>query len=544
MNRARLQAAAACALVFVLGVAAGALRPSSARKIAAGTTASTTNARLTSAYEPLARALERETGAKRWLLTVSIAEHATVRDMPSIIRALGNDEAAVRLLGTRWAELDPKDMLGYLLAEYLQPEDAPNVLPQRSSLTEALTEALAEQWAKGDPAGLRKALTEVPSSSARDSLRGYAASFLMNYDVETGLLALSDWKTHSYISEKSKVAEWAARDPRHATEFVAKHGYGSAGQRALEFVGKAWATSDPEAGLQIAASLDPKSRATLGAAILSNWADRDAAARFISSQTDLAFRNSIAKGFVDEWSKKDPAAALEWSGENLRGNAYTKAIYSIVKTAARKDVVAAGELVVSMEPGAAQNTAASTLFETWFTKGKDERAASLDWLAALPDKETRTAALDRVQWDWANRDPAGLREFITGPHGELASPSLINAAVLALAKQRPEAALEWTTKLPADRIAKARNSVLDSWLDIRPADASEYARNLPAGPERERALMTVTERLIWRSPESAAAWLKKLPEADQAKVVKDSELKLEPEDRAKLNAAMKAPAGK
>ena len=77
---------------------------------------------------------------------------------------------------------------------------------------------------------------------------------------------------------------------------------------------------------------------------------------------------------------------------------------------------------------AAQNRACASIFETWFAKGAGERDAAFDWLASLPDPAARTAALERVQWNWMWREPEAVRDFIAGPHGDLASQSMINQA--------------------------------------------------------------------------------------------------------------------
>ncbi len=540
MNRAALNTIAASALALVAGVAAGSLRsisPDRKRASSSGKDAPETP----QTNEPMARAMKTEMGAKRWLLLVSAAEKATARDMPGLIRAAGNDSAAVRMLAGHWAVLDPKDMFASLYAELLVPEDSPGALPQRWTLCDTLF----EEWAKSDPAGVVEALTDIQNFSARETMRHSVVRELMKGDVETGIRAMSDWTITNYLPDMKNVAAWAARDPRHAAEVAAKYSRGYAAQEALKHIGKAWAASDPEGGLRFASTLPGPSRSALAPEILRGWAERDlaSAARFTAAQTDTTFRNALAQGLVGAWGKKDPAGALAWSQENLSGTARNDAVGGIVQAVAEKNLVTAGELIAGMDAGPTQDRAAASLFEVWFKKGADQRDAALEWLAALPDKEARRAALERVQWDWVWSDPAGVRDFVTGPHRDLASSGMIQQVARQQAGKNPEAAMEWAGKLPAERVSEAREQILQTWLQVRPEGATNYARNLPAGDDRDRAVRTIATHLGWGSPEQAGAFLKTLPDAEQ-KAVMESFANMDPKHRSKIEAAMKQPPAK
>ena len=100
MNRAALQTLIACALALVAGIDARNLRAISPRGEKTSPLTKNAAAEAPPANDPLALAMKTATGAKRWLLLVSAAEKATARD----------DDAAVRMLATHWAGLDPKQM--------------------------------------------------------------------------------------------------------------------------------------------------------------------------------------------------------------------------------------------------------------------------------------------------------------------------------------------------------------------------------------------------------------------------------------------------
>lgn len=524
MNRSTLHTLIGCALALAVGAAAGSIsifRPGSSTAPNAAPPAGLAPAPLPAlaaiprrpAYAALGETLRTASGANRWLQLLSAAESATAADMPELIATVGDDSTAVRMLAARWAELDPQHMFTWVYSEYLVPETARSGESKRY----ILSEALFEHWVKVDLAAAVKALDAVPSFSGREQFRMTIANQAMKTDVEQGLRLFKQWNIRNYLPDMRVFGEWAARDPRHAAEAIVAFGDGYAGQEALKQVGKAWAATDPEGGLRFAAGLEPGHRALLASELIKAWAGKNltSAAAFAAAQPDPAYRAALAQGLVGTWGKTDPAGALAWSEEHLRGTARTEAIASLIKSAAEKSLTTASELVADMPPGAAQNRACASIFETWFNKGKGERDAAFEWLASLPDAAARQSALERVQWNWAWQDPEGVREFVAGPHGELASNSLIAQVARGQAVKNPEAAMQWAATLTGDRERQARQSVLDAWLGIRPEAAAAYTRGLPAGPERDSAISAVAQNLFYQSPQQAGAFIRSLPAAEQ-----------------------------
>jgi hypothetical protein len=355
---------------------------------------------------------------------------------------------------------------------------------------------------------------------------------------------MKEWNIRHYVPDMKGVTEWAKRDPRHAAEVVANLGSEYAAREAMKYVGRAWAESDPETGLRYAMTVNGNSRSALASEIIGTWAQRDltAAAKFATEQEDPALRASVAQGLVTTWAKTDAAGALAWSQQNLRGAARTEAIGSLIKTAAEKDIEAAGDLVAGMEPGAAQNGACASIFETWFNKGKDQRDAALAWLAQLPDPQAQQAALEKVQWNWSWNDPTGVRDFIAGPHGHLATQSLIHQVARNQASKNPEAAMEWASGLAPEKVADARRAVLDNWLQIRPEGAAAYVLKLPAGKERTSAIMSISQNMLFNATgaDQAAEWFRKLPAADHETAIEAiKSVSINPERKEKMVEALK-----
>jgi hypothetical protein len=543
MNRATIQTLLGAGAALVAGVVLAKVIPSSQSTVSGGASSASGRAGSgTNVQQPeseLTRIVRTETGAKRWLVVLAQAERADAAKMPALIRSVGSDTAMIRMLAARWAELDPAHMFASLYADLLQPDGAPGTLPSRW----VLTDVLFEEWVKKDINAVIKALNDVPNFSGRENLRMTVVNRVLKADIEKGLLAMKEWNIRNYIPDMKGVSEWAARDPRHAAEVVANLGSEYAAREAMKFVGKTWAQSDPEGGLRYALTLDGSSRAPLASEIIGAWAQRDlsAAAKFATDQQDPALRAAVAQGLVNAWAKTDPAGALAWSQENLRGIARTEAIGGLIKTAAEKDIEAAGELVAGMEPGAAQNRACASIFETWFNKGKDQRDAALAWLSQLPDPQARNAALEKVQWNWSWNDPNGVRDFISGPYGHLASQSLIYQVARNQAAKNPEAAMEWASGLPSDKVADARRAVLDNWLQIRPEGASAYVLKMPAGKDREAAILSISQNFLFAPTglDQAVDWFRKLPASDHEMALQAIQLtQIDPERKRKVVEAL------
>jgi hypothetical protein len=134
------------------------------------------------------------------LLLLASAEKATAADMPALIYSVGPDSIAIRMLGARWAQLDPKHMFNAIYADSFSPEDSPGAFPYRSQLGTVLF----EEWAKLDLAGAVKVLNDAPDFSARESYRMALVNGAMKEDAEQGLRLMKEWQIRGYIPRHEK----------------------------------------------------------------------------------------------------------------------------------------------------------------------------------------------------------------------------------------------------------------------------------------------------------------------------------------------------
>ena len=114
----------------------------------------------------------------------------------------------------------------------------------------------------------------------------------------------------------------------------------------------------------------------------------------VQSIEDVFRRRAFRSTLIAEWGAGDPAAALAWSQQNLKGLARI-----------------------------------------------GEHAAALEWLATLPDPEARRTAIKPLEWDWIKDDPDGARDPIAGSLSDLVSPSMISSVAYYQAAKNPQAAI-------------------------------------------------------------------------------------------------------
>jgi hypothetical protein len=250
---------------------------------------------------------------------------------------------------------------------------------------------------------------------------------------------------------------------------------------------------------------------------MKEWAAKDsaAAATFAAAQTDQAFRAQLAKPLVEAWAKTAPDDALGWCQENLRGEARSKAIGSVVEGVAQKDTAAAARLVAGLDAGGARNTAAGALAAKWFSQSGAQPV--LEWLSSLPDADTRRAGIEQFQWDWQMNDPAGVATFLTGPHATLASTHLVQTTAAEQARRDPEAAIAWAAKLSPALMPVAREQVVQAWIQSRPEAAASWLQQQPAATRTE-LLSNTASSLAWSPAEIAATFIASLNAADRTTV--------------------------
>lgn len=492
-----------------------------------------------------AAALAQQQGALRWLYLLGAAETATAAEMPALIRAAKGLPGALRMLGARWAELDPQQMFDALRADHTRLRGSEGDLSKEG----ALVQILFEEWAKKDAAAAIAALNNQDALPGVLGLQHTLMNTLMKSDVPAGLKLMKQWNITNFIPDMKAVGPWVQKNPRAAAEVICENSSGAVSSYLMKKLGASWGASDPAAALAFAGEQRGQGAIQFAGSVMQAWAQRDfkAALAHVNGQTDAITRAQLGVPLVESWAKTDPQAALVWANGNLKGEARANAAGSIVKSMAATDRDAAAEFIAGLEPGGGKDRAVNELIQTWlddkwFNDGdKTEATAALEWMAALPDAESRRKAMEQAAWRLFYRAPDETIAFLNSPQGATAPPALMQQAARHLAQENPASAMQWTAKLPESQRGPARESVLNEWLQTRPDGAQQWALALPAGAERDSAVRHVTQQLSWLGPALAGRWLESLPAAERADAKRYIQISpdMAPARRAEMEALLK-----
>jgi hypothetical protein len=286
---------------------------------------------------------------------MSALENAKITDFPHMARMAKSNPVALRMIAARWIELDPGHLFESLIAGAPEVDSTDNL----SFPCSELGHQLMEEWVARDPAGAIAALSRPDFPFILRDLRYNVLNNVMKKDPELGLKTMTEWNVDNYDVDSASFGKWAAANPRHAAEFAIAHSSGHTRESAMSEIGKAWAKTDPGAGLTFAAGFKDKGGLVLGAGIVKEWATKDIgkAAAFLAS-ADPAIRGRFSGPMVEIWAKTDTAGAMNWIQENLNGFGLDEAIGAVLKGAADKDVASAAELVSGMEATMGRSEAA------------------------------------------------------------------------------------------------------------------------------------------------------------------------------------------
>jgi hypothetical protein len=446
--------------------------------------------------------LSMSAGVTRWLYWMTAVEEAKLADFPRLARMAQGNSVALRLVGARWIELNPRHLFEAL--EQASKENGGAAGGTKFPLSE-LGHLLFEEWSKSDPEAAIAALSGSDGQAARN-WRYTVANAVMSKDPERGLRVMSEWRMENYGTGTKGIETWAAKNPRHAAEFALAHPAGYATQNALEVIGKTWAQSDPEAALAFAAGLKDKFGASLATGIVKEWANADlAGAAGWLTEADQKTRNRLSGQLVEIWARTDTAAAMDWVEENLSGSSLDEAVGSVLKGVAEKSVTDAAALVAGMDASQARARAALAVARKWFpdyNSHKPADPAAVAWLSAL-DPVSMKHVIEQMQWQWGNADPRGFADFLTSPAGASAPAYAFESAAREMARQNPQQAFDWAAKLPADYRLQAGASVFREWQNSQPAAAMEWIHKLPADdPRRDYCFSVIAREYVHTGPEA------------------------------------------
>lgn len=440
----------------------------------------------------LARDLSLSAGVTNWLCWWQALDQAMPSDFPRLLRLAKGNRLMTRMIAERWADLAPE----HFLRTAIEAARSGNPLPWE------VTNVLLDQWVKRDAVSLIAALKQTDDFPGRAEWRRQVASDIIATNTELGLQLMSQWHIENYGPNLKSVEAWAAADPRHAAQFTLANPAGYVSTTVIQAIGREWAKTAPADAMAFAIGQPGNLGSALATAALEAWASRDlnAASQWLSA-AGPSVQNKLSPGFVEAWAKQDPASALAWCQSNMSGSALIQSVSSLFKGAADKDVRAAADLVLGMDPSPARAEAAAVVAGRWFPSfGGNEKSVPPDtmtWLNNL-DSEAVARAVNAVQWQWADSDPSSMAAFLQSTNtAEISSFAFSNLA-RNMARSNPTEALDWANQLPEGRGITAGCAAFGEWGRSQPDVAMQWWSALPANdPRRQPFLQGLLSQLAW-----------------------------------------------
>ncbi|MES2707656.1 MAG: hypothetical protein V4726_13765 [Verrucomicrobiota bacterium] len=497
--------------------------------------------------EALALRLSADKGVKYWLRLLGAAETAPSALLARLADSLEKEPAALRLLGTRWAQEDAGGMFAALKAR--AAKDPPWFASRRPGPGFAeLQKILVGEWFRQNPEALMAALGGTIKVFRLKPAMDQFLTLLAAANPEQALRLSLTWKTPLPVKDTAALISWARANARQAAEMLlATDGLyltrDDARSLVMSEAAKVLAETDPANTLARFTDLRNSSQQRLVVSIAKEWARRDlaaAAAWFSDGHVNPVNTVEQITPLLEVWGTADPAAAMAWADSHLTGSPRDHAAGTIVEAIAARNTAKAVEFVSQLPPGHAQSEAMRKL--TNFSvkkKEKPELLAAFQWMMAMPDPVMRTIAMDSGAPEITKAAPEEVMAYLNSPAGASAPLSLLTNAASVMSQSDGPAAMEWTSSLRPDVAGKVRRIALGSWLSRDSDAAGSWVRGSPPGDGRAMDVKAITEMIGREKGEEAVnVWLDTLPASDHAAVRQglENSWSMDPAAKARLEA--------
>ena len=211
---------------------------------------------------------------------------------------------------------------------------------------------------------------------------------------------------------------------------------------------------------------------------------------------------------IEQWAEHDPLGAIEFARTKLKGDRQAQALSSVLAIWGKNDPAAAWAWVGTNLPTATHHF--DTLLEVF---GKSSPAIAARYVKEFVQKHPETtlevnlAALLGITY---TGDFAAARAFVDS--NATLTPelrgNLNNFIAGQWARYEPEAAAAWTMSLPAGpQRDQALIGLGESWAGVDPAAAAKFATALPVGATRQLALRQAIANWLETDADQARKWV-------------------------------------
>jgi hypothetical protein len=341
-----------------------------------------------------------------------------------------------------WMERLQLSAAGLSLAEIQTALDSLKNIADSYARSKALA-AIVRRWAQLDETGAFGYTTSLAEGEMKAQAMAAVASILARTDLQF-------------------IAAQAASMPNTRSS-----------RECIKELANTWSETDPHAALGWAQGLPegPGKQDALFAICsrLGNQDPQDASAQ-ISQLPAGDSKDFLINHLAAQWGANDPKKAAEWAN-TLPPAEKALAMSNLAGAWAQRDPIAAGNLVVKLPQGEAQNQAALAVALSWASQNP---AAAAAWVLQFPEA-TQAQGIREVVNTWASMDSGQALDWVKAlPEGTTRDAAL-KSYVESIAYWTPDKAAE-ITGLINDQTT--RNESLDitmrSWSETDPATARNW----------------------------------------------------------------------
>lgn len=475
--------------------------------------------------------LARNKGVDYWLFLLGGAENASPSVLAKLLDSILCEPAATRLLGTRWAQLDPAGMFAMLKSHTSKKGEFSTDSPA-GTLSGELQKILAAEWLQQDPEALIRALGGTESQAQMKTAKAEVLRLLVTTNPGRTVGLMLDWHMPMDSADGDALVSWIQANPRQSAEqLLRKKQFGTGGNMDdrslfLNETAKAMARTDPAGAMRMDPAAVSALRYDFQQLVLKEWARHDlpgAVAYLSGGALNLKQKNEWSGPILEAWGGSDPAAALDWAVSHLSGTSRARAGGGLIKTVASSDPDRALEILERLPSGWTRDQSVGTIAET-VLQGKEKPAVleGMQWMTSVPDPFLRDSLLAAAAGKLMTTAPEEFLAWLKTPEGSQASFGVLQATARRMRDANGAAAMEWVAGLRPEAVEPVRDKVLGDWLFEKPALAGAWVRDLSAGPQRALSVAQAASLMPYgdgMNNETFTAWLDSLPASDHPAIL-------------------------
>jgi len=416
-------------------------------------------------------------------------------------------------------------------------------------------------WGRKDPVAASKWVMEQPGGLDRNQLleslgqawggkdRDQAMKWADGLKDEQEKAAFVGGVAFSFgMNEPQGAIQWAEKlaDPKikEASLVQAVRAWGYRDRTAVE----KWLAGLPEGDLKKAAQEGLKNRivrrrvanspATQRKKVVLPFETPAELQRLVEAPVNQAREDAITQ-YVLKWFEQDKEKATQWVAAKLQGWVLAKTAGAVARKWSQSDPIKAAEwvwqvpplwqdflsslgcewatdmpdkiapLVLKWREGARRQVILRGVCNAW---GQKDPVAALAWTDSLPPGDTRKYARKGLVVGWTCKDDAGCLAWINQLTDASEKKEAQHYRMHGLARIRPLEALKEMESLATDPSDPPTYCVGKEWVLANPQAAADWAKSLPKGSAKERALEAVLRQWVYSDAVKIADWSAKLPE--------------------------------